>query len=37
MIKAIEDPLKPLSEIYKPDVRQANFAGDLWDIHSVLR
>jgi hypothetical protein len=32
----IEDPLKALSEIYKPDVRQANLVGDLSDIHSVL-
>jgi hypothetical protein len=36
MSEEIEDPLKALSEIYKPDVRQANLVGDLSDIHSVL-
>jgi hypothetical protein len=36
MSDEIEDPLKALSEICKPDVRQANLVGDLSDIHSVL-
>jgi hypothetical protein len=36
MTEEIKDPLKALSEVYKPDVRQANLVGDLSDIHSVL-
>jgi hypothetical protein len=36
MSDEIEDPMKALSEIYKPDVRQANLVGDLSDIHAVL-
>jgi hypothetical protein len=36
MTDEIEDPLKTLSEIYKPDVRQANLVGNLSDIHAVL-
>lgn len=36
MSNEIEDPLKDLSEICKPDVRQATFVGDLSDNHAVL-
>jgi hypothetical protein len=36
MSDEIEDPLKDLSEVYKPDVRQANLVGDLSDNHAVL-
>jgi hypothetical protein len=36
MSNGIEDPLKELSDVYKPDVRQANLVGDLSDNHAVL-
>ena len=36
MSDEIEDPLKALSEIYQPDVRQGNLVGDLSDIHAIL-
>jgi hypothetical protein len=36
MSDEIEDPLKALSEIFKPDVRQSTLIGDLSDIHAVL-
>jgi hypothetical protein len=36
MTEEVQDPLKPLSEVYAPDGRQANFVGTLADTHEIL-
>jgi hypothetical protein len=36
MTEDVQDPLKPLSEVYAPDARQAHFIGTLTDNHAIL-
>jgi len=36
MTEEVQDPLKPLSEVYAPDVRQTYIVGTVADTHAVL-
>src|SRR6266849_4150437 len=36
MTEEVQDPLKPLSEVYAPDARQGHFMGTLADAHAIL-